>query len=102
LTSDIDPRDRAFVTGERTAEGFYRIRNGLDMAIERGISFAPWADLVWCETSTPDLAEAKRFADGIHARFPGKRLAYNCSPSFNWSKNRDAPTIARCQRERAA
>ena len=102
LTSDIDPRDRAFVTGERTAEGFYRIRNGLDMAIERGLSFAPWADLVWCETSTPDLAEAKRFADGIHAKFPGKRLAYNCSPSFNWSKKLDAATIARFQRELGA
>ena len=102
LTSDIDPRDRTFVTGERTAEGFYRIRNGLDMAIERGLSFAPWADLVWCETSTPDLAEAKRFADGIHARFPGKRLAYNCSPSFNWSKKLDAATIAKFQRELGA
>ena len=102
LTSDIDPRDRGFVTGERTAEGFYRIRNGLEMAIERGLSFAPWADLVWCETSTPDLAEAKRFADGIHAKFPGKRLAYNCSPSFNWSKKLDAATIAKFQRELGA
>jgi isocitrate lyase len=102
LTSDIDPRDRGFVTGERTAEGFYRIRNGLEMAIERGLAFAPWADLVWCETSTPDLAEAKRFADGIHARFPGKRLAYNCSPSFNWSKKLDAATIAKFQRELGA
>jgi isocitrate lyase len=102
LTSDIDPRDRGFVTGERTAEGFYRIRNGLDMAIERGLAYAPWADLVWCETSTPDLAEAARFADGIHAHFPGKRLAYNCSPSFNWSKKLDAATIAKFQRELAA
>jgi isocitrate lyase len=102
LTSDIDPLDKAFVTGERTAEGFYRIRNGLDMAIGRGLAFAPWADLVWCETSTPDLAEAKRFADGIHARFPGKRLAYNCSHSFNWSKKLVAATIAKFQRELGA
>jgi isocitrate lyase len=102
LTSDIDPRDRGFLTGERTVEGFYHIRNGLEMAIERGLAFAPWADLVWCETSTPDLAEAKRFADGIHAQFPGKRLAYNCSPSFNWSKKLDAATIAKFQRELGA
>jgi isocitrate/methylisocitrate lyase len=102
ITSDIDPRDRGFITGERTVEGFYHIRNGLEMAIERGLAFAPWADLVWCETSTPDLAEAKRFADGIHAQFPGKRLAYNCSPSFNWSKKLDAATIAKFQRELGA
>jgi isocitrate lyase len=102
LTSDIDPRDQGFITGDRTVEGFYHIRNGLEMAIERGLAFAPWADLVWCETSTPDLAEAKRFADGIHAKFPGKRLAYNCSPSFNWSKKLDAATIARFQRELGA
>jgi isocitrate lyase len=102
MTSDIDPRDRAHVTGERTAEGFYRIRNGLDMAIERGLAYAPWADLVWCETSTPDLAEAKRFAEGIRTKFPGKRLAYNCSPSFNWSKKLDAATIAKFQRELGA
>ena len=102
MTSDIDPRDRGFVTGERTAEGFYRIRNGLEMAIERGLAYAPWADLVWCETSTPDLAEAKRFAEGIRAKFPGKRLAYNCSPSFNWSKKLDAATIAKFQRELGA
>ena len=102
LTSDIDPRDRGFVTGDRTVEGFYRIRNGLDMAIDRGLAYAPYADLVWCETSTPDLAEAKRFADGIHAQFPGKRLAYNCSPSFNWSKKLDAATIAKFQRELGA
>ena len=99
LTSDIDPRDRAWITGERTAEGFYRIRNGLDMAIERGLDYAPYADLVWCETSTPDLAEARRYAEAIHARFPGKRLAYNCSPSFNWSKKLEAASIARFQRE---
>ena len=102
LTSDIDPRDRAWITGERTAEGFYRIRNGLDMAIERGLDYAPYADLVWCETSTPDLAEARRYAEAIHARFPGKRLAYNCSPSFNWSKKLDAASIARFQRELGA
>jgi len=102
LTSDIDSRDRGFVTGDRTVEGFYRIRNGLEMAIDRGLAYAPYADLVWCETSTPDLAEAKRFADGIHAQFPGKRLAYNCSPSFNWSKKLDAATIAKFQRELGA
>jgi isocitrate lyase len=102
MTSDVDPRDRSFVTGERTVEGFYRIKNGLDMAIDRGLAYAPWADLVWCETSTPDLAEAKRFAEGIRSRFPGKRLAYNCSPSFNWSKKLDAATIARFQRELGA
>jgi isocitrate lyase len=102
MTSDVDPRDRSFVTGERTVEGFYRIKNGLDMAIDRGLAYAPWADLVWCETSTPDLAEAKRFAEGIRSRFPGKRLAYNCSPSFNWSKKLDAATIAKFQRELGA
>jgi isocitrate lyase len=102
LTSDIDPRDSSFITGERTAEGFYRIRNGLDMAIERGLAYAPFADLVWCETSTPDLAEARRYAEGIHARFPGKKLAYNCSPSFNWSGKLDAATIAKFQRELGA
>ena len=102
LTSDIDPRDHRFITGERTAEGFYRIKNGLDMAIDRGLAYAPVADLVWCETSTPDLDEAKRFAEAIRARFPGKKLAYNCSPSFNWSKKLDAATIARFQRELGA
>jgi isocitrate lyase len=102
LTSDIDPRDRRWLTGERTAEGFYRIRNGLEMAIERGLAYAPVADLVWCETSTPDLDEARRFAEAIRAKFPGKRLAYNCSPSFNWSKKLDAATIARFQRELGA
>ena len=102
MTSDVDPRDRGFVTGERTVEGFYRIRNGLDMAIDRGLAYAPWADLIWCETSTPDLTEAKRFAEGIRSRFPGKRLAYNCSPSFNWSKKLDAATIAKFQRELGA
>jgi isocitrate lyase len=102
LTSDIDPRDRRFVTGERTAEGFYRIKNGLDMAIDRGLAYAPYADLVWCETSTPDLDEAKRFADAIRAEHPGMKLAYNCSPSFNWSRKLDAATIARFQRELGA
>jgi isocitrate lyase len=102
ITSDIDPRDRPWLTGERTAEGFYRIHNGLDMAIARGLAYAPYADLLWCETSTPDLDEARRFAEAIRAKFPGKRLAYNCSPSFNWSKKLDAATIARFQRELGA
>jgi isocitrate lyase len=99
LTSDVDPRDRAFLTGERTAEGFFRLRGGLDAAIARGLAYAPYADLLWCETSSPDLDEARRFAEAIHARFPGKLLAYNCSPSFNWSKNLGAETIARFQSE---
>jgi isocitrate/methylisocitrate lyase len=102
ITSDIDARDRPWLTGERTAEGFYRIRNGLDMAIDRGLAYAPYADLLWCETSTPDLVEARRFADAIRAKFPGKRLAYNCSPSFNWSKKLDAASIAKFQRELGA
>jgi isocitrate lyase len=102
LTSDIDPIDRPFVTGGRTAEGFFRITGGIDMAIARGCAYAPYADVIWCETSRPDLDEAKRFAEGVHARFPGKLLAYNCSPSFNWKKNLDAPTIATFQRELGA
>jgi len=102
ITSDIDPRDHRFITGERTAEGFYRIRNGLDMAIDRGLAYAPVADLVWCETSTPDLDEARRFAEAIRADFPNKMLAYNCSPSFNWSKKLDAASIAKFQRELGA
>jgi isocitrate lyase len=102
LTSDIDPRDKAFCTGERTAEGFFRIEGGIEMAIARGLAYAPFADLIWCETSTPDLDEAKRFADGIHAKFPGKLLAYNCSPSFNWKKHLDDATIAKFQRELGA
>ena len=102
LTSDVDPRDRAFCTGERTQEGFYRINCGIEMAIARGLAYAPYADLIWCETSTPDLHEAKQFADGIHAKFPGKMLAYNCSPSFNWKKHLDEPTIAKFQRELGA
>ncbi len=102
LTSDIDERDHRFMTGERTHEGFYRITGGLDCAIARGLSYAPIADLIWCETGTPDLDEAKRFAEAIHAEFPGKLLAYNCSPSFNWKAKLDDATIARFQRELGA
>jgi isocitrate lyase len=102
ITSDVDERDREFLTGERTAEGFHRVRGGIESAIARGRSYAPYADLVWCETSHPDLAEARAFAEGIHARFPGKLLAYNCSPSFNWKKKLDDATIARFQRELGA
>jgi len=101
LTSDIDARDRAFCTGERTSEGFYRIRGGIDSAIARGLAYAPYADLIWCETSHPDLEEARQFADAIHAKHPEKMLAYNCSPSFNWRKNLDEATIARFQTELA-
>jgi len=101
LTSDIDPRDRAFLTGERTSEGFYCIRGGLDSAIARAIAYAPYADLIWCETSEPNLEEARRFADAVHEKYPGKMLAYNCSPSFNWKKKLDEPTIARFQKELA-
>jgi isocitrate lyase len=102
LTSDIDANDTPFITGERTAEGFYKTRNGLDQAVSRGLAYAPYADLVWCETGKPDLAFARAFAEAIHARYPGKLLAYNCSPSFNWKKNLDDATIARFQRELAA
>ncbi|WP_341501817.1 isocitrate lyase [Gallaecimonas sp. GXIMD4217] len=102
LTSDVDPHDRDFVTGERTSEGFYRVRPGLDQAIARGLAYAPYADLIWCETAKPDLDEARRFAEAIHAKFPGKKLAYNCSPSFNWKKHLDDDTIARFQRELGA
>ena len=101
LTSDIDPRDRAFCTGERTSEGFFRIRGGIESAIARGLAYAPYADLLWCETSHPDLEEARQFADAIHARYPEKMLAYNCSPSFNWRKKLDEQTIARFQPELA-
>jgi len=101
LTSDIDPRDRAFLTGERTSEGFFRIRGGIESAIARAISYAPYADLIWCETSHPDLDEARRFAEAVHAKYPGKMLAYNCSPSFNWKKNLDDRTIASFQPELA-
>jgi isocitrate lyase len=102
LTSDVDERDRPFLTGERTPEGFFRVRAGLDQAIARGLAYAPYADLVWCETSTPDLAQAKRFAEAIRAEHPGKLLAYNCSPSFNWKAKLDDATIARFQRELGA
>ena len=102
LTSDVDERDHAFLTGERTAEGFHRIKGGLEAAIARGVAYAPYADLVWCETSTPDLEEAREFAEGIHKHHPGKMLAYNCSPSFNWAKKLDAETIAKFQRELGA
>jgi isocitrate lyase len=99
LTADIDPNDTPFCTGERTVEGFYKTRNGLDQAISRGLAYAPYADLVWCETGKPDLEFARKFAAAIHAKFPGKMLAYNCSPSFNWKKNLDDATIARFQTE---
>jgi isocitrate lyase len=101
LTSDIDERDRAFCTGERTAEGFFRIRGGIESAIARGLAYAPYADLIWCETSHPDLNEAKQFADAIRTQYPEKMLAYNCSPSFNWRKNIDEQTIAHFQPELA-
>jgi len=102
LTSDVDANDRPFTTGERTVEGFYKTRNGLDQAISRGLAYAPYADLVWCETGKPDLEFARRFAEAIHAKFPGKLLAYNCSPSFNWKKNLDDATIAKFQKEIAS
>jgi isocitrate lyase len=102
LTSDVDERDHEFLTGERTPEGFFRTRPGLDQAIARGLAYAPYADLVWCETGKPDLAEARRFAEAVHTAFPGKLLAYNCSPSFNWKKNLDDATIGRFQRELGA
>ncbi len=102
LTSDIDANDQPFCTGERTVEGFYKTRNGLDQAISRGLAYAPYADLVWCETGKPDLEFARKFAEAIHAKFPGKLLAYNCSPSFNWKKNLDDATIAKFQREIAS
>ena len=102
LTSDVDPNDAPFCTGERTAEGFYRTKNGLDQAISRGLAYAPYADLIWCETGTPDLEFARQFAEAIHKQFPGKLLAYNCSPSFNWKKNLDDATIAKFQRELGA
>src|SRR5437762_833084 len=102
LTTNADERDREFLTGERTVEGFFRVRTGLDQAIARGLSYAPFADLIWCETSQPNLAEAKKFAEGIHAQFPGKLLAYNCSPSFNWRKKLDSGSIAKFQRELGA
>jgi isocitrate lyase len=102
LTSDIDDNDKPFITGERTVEGFYRVRPGLDQAISRGLAYAPFADLIWCETSKPNLEDARKFAEAIHARFPCKLLAYNCSPSFNWKKNLDDCTIANFQKELGA
>ncbi len=101
LTSDVDERDAEFCTGERTPEGFYRVRDGLDAAIARGIAYAPYADMIWCETSTPDLAEAEEFAAAIHERYPGTLLAYNCSPSFNWRRHLNDGQIAAFQRELA-
>ena len=102
LTNDIDERDHEFLTGERTAEGFYRVRAGLEQAIARSVSYAPYADIIWCETSEPNLAEAKRFADGVREKFPDKLLAYNCSPSFNWKKKLDSTSIGSFQRELSA
>jgi len=102
LTSDYDENDKPFLTGERTAEGFYKTRKGIDQAISRAIAYADYADLVWCETGTPDLEFAKKFAEAVHAKHPGKMLAYNCSPSFNWKKNLDDATIAKFQRELGA
>jgi isocitrate lyase len=102
LTNDVDERDHPFLTGERTGEGFYRVRNGLDQAIARGLSYAAYADMVWCETSEPNLAEARRFAENIKGKFPDKLLAYNCSPSFNWKKKLDGATIGKFQRELGA
>src|SRR6266849_665181 len=101
ITSDIDPADHKFLTGERTPEGFYKMRGGLDAAIARALSYAPYCDLIWCETAEPNLKEAQRFADEIHEQFPGKMLAYNCSPSFNWRKKLDPETIANFQQELA-
>jgi len=102
LTSDVDERDQPFLTGQRTAEGFFAIKGGLDMAIARAIAYAPYADVLWCETATPDLDEARRFAEEVRKAHPGKMLAYNCSPSFNWAKKLDAKTIENFQRELAA
>lgn len=102
LTSDVDDNDKPFCTGERTVEGFYKTRPGIDQAISRALAYADYADLVWCETGKPDLAFAKKFAEAVHAKFPGKMLAYNCSPSFNWKKNLDDATIAKFQKELGA
>ncbi len=102
LTSDIDERDHQFLTGERTIEGFFHVRQGIEQAIARGLAYAPYADIVWCETSEPNLEEARKFAEAIHKKFPGKLLAYNCSPSFNWKKKLDDETIAQFQRELGA
>lgn len=102
ITSDIDDRDKEFITGERTQEGFFRTRAGLDQAIARGLAYAPYADMIWCETSEPNLEEARKFAEAIHEKYPGKLLAYNCSPSFNWKKKLDDESIARFQKEIAS
>jgi isocitrate lyase len=102
LTSDFDPNDKPFVVGDRTAEGFYRTRAGIDQAISRGLAYAPYADLLWCETAKPDLEEARVFAEAIRKQYPDQMLAYNCSPSFNWKKNIDDATIAKFQRELSA
>ncbi len=102
ITSDVDDNDKPFCTGERTAEGYYRVINGIQQAISRGLAYAPCADLIWCETGTPDLAFARQFAEAIHKQYPGKLLSYNCSPSFNWKKNLDDSTIAKFQRELGA
>ncbi|MCW7536847.1 isocitrate lyase [Aquabacterium sp. A7-Y] len=102
ITSDVDDNDKPFTTGERTVEGFFRTKPGLEQAISRGLAYAPYADLIWCETGKPDLAYAKKFAEAIHKQFPGKLLSYNCSPSFNWKKNLDDATIAKFQRELGA
>ena len=102
LTNDADEYDHEFMTGERSPEGFYRTRAGLDQAIARGLAYAPYADLVWCETATPDLGEARKFAEALRNKYPEQLLAYNCSPSFNWKKNLDDATIAKFQRELGA
>lgn len=102
ITTDVDDDDAPFVEKERTVEGFFKMKGGIECAIARGLAYAPYADLVWCETSTPELAEAKKFAEAVHKKYPGKMLAYNCSPSFNWKKNLDDNTIAKFQRELAA
>ena len=102
ITSDYDENDKPFLTGERTSEGFYRVKNGIDQAISRGLAYAPYADLIWCETGTPDLEFAKTFAEGVRSKYPDQLLAYNCSPSFNWKKNLDDATIAKFQRELSA
>ncbi len=102
LTSDVDPRDQAFCTGERSTEGFYRVNNSIEAAIARALAYAPYADLIWCETSTPDLDEARRFAEAVRAEHPDQMLAYNCSPSFNWKRHLDDETIARFQKELGA
>jgi isocitrate lyase len=102
VTSDVDDTDKPFITGERTVEGFFKTRPGIDQAISRGLAYAPYADLIWCETGKPDLEFARKFAEAIQRQFPGKMLAYNCSPSFNWKRNLDESTIAKFQRELGA